>query len=69
VPTENNAFTGTVQLVVIETDAKEHVEHLISREELLRILTARQQQMVVIDPMVAVTVTQRATEHRRTGFP
>jgi hypothetical protein len=42
VPTENNAFTGTVQLVVLETDAKEEVEHLISREELLRILMARQ---------------------------
>jgi len=42
VPTENNAFTGTVQLVVIETDAKEQVDHLISREELLHILMARQ---------------------------
>jgi hypothetical protein len=42
VPTENNAFTGTVQLVVIETDAKEEVDHLISRDELLRILMARQ---------------------------
>jgi len=42
VPTENNAFTGTVQLVVIETDPKEDVDHLISREELLHILMARQ---------------------------
>ena len=42
VPTENNAFTGTVQLVVIETDTKEEVEHLISREHLLNILMTRQ---------------------------
>jgi hypothetical protein len=42
VPAENNAFTGTVQLVVIETDTKEEVEHLISREQLLHILMARQ---------------------------
>ncbi len=42
VPTENNAFTGTVQLVVIETDPKAEVDHLISREELLHILMARQ---------------------------
>lgn len=42
VPTENNAFTGTVQLVVIETNAKEEVDHLISREDLLQILMARQ---------------------------
>ena len=42
VPTENNAFTGTVQLVVIETNAKEEVDHLISQEDLLHILMARQ---------------------------
>jgi hypothetical protein len=42
VPTGNNAFTGTVQLVVIETDAKEEVDHLISREKLLHMLMARQ---------------------------
>jgi hypothetical protein len=42
VPTENNAFTGTVQVVVIETNAKEEVDHLISREDLLHILMARQ---------------------------
>ena len=41
VPIENNAFTGTVQLVVIETDPKEE-EHLISHEHLLHILMARQ---------------------------
>jgi hypothetical protein len=40
--TENNAFTGTVQLVVIETDPKDQAEHLISREHLLNILMARQ---------------------------
>jgi hypothetical protein len=39
---ENNAFTGTVQVVVIQTDTKEDVEHLISREDLLNILMARQ---------------------------
>ncbi|MBV8359028.1 MAG: arylsulfatase, partial [Deltaproteobacteria bacterium] len=42
VPTENNAFTGTVQVVVIETNAKEEVDHLISREDLLHVLMARQ---------------------------
>ena len=43
VPTENNAFTGTVQVAVIQTDTKEEdVEHLISREDLLNILMARQ---------------------------
>jgi hypothetical protein len=42
VPTENNAFTGTVQLVVIATDTKEEVEHLISHEHLLNILMTRQ---------------------------
>jgi arylsulfatase len=41
-PAENNAFTGTVRLVVIETDTKEDVQHLISREDLLHILLARQ---------------------------
>ena len=29
VPTDNNAFIGTVQVVVIETDTKENVDHLI----------------------------------------
>jgi hypothetical protein len=42
VPAENNAFTGTVQVVVIQTDDKEDVERLISREDLLNILMARQ---------------------------
>jgi hypothetical protein len=42
VPTENNAFSGTVQLVVIETDTKEEVGHLISHEDLMQILMARQ---------------------------
>ena len=42
VPTEDNAFTGTVQLVVIETDPKEEVDKLISHEQLLHILLARQ---------------------------
>lgn len=41
-PVENNAFTGTVQLVAIETDPKQEVEHLISHEHLLHILMARQ---------------------------
>jgi arylsulfatase len=42
VPTENNAFTGTVQIIVIETNAKDGADHLISREDLLHILMARQ---------------------------
>jgi hypothetical protein len=42
VPVENSAFTGTVQAVVIQTDTKENVEHLISHEDLLNILMARQ---------------------------
>ena len=42
VPTVNNAFTGTVQLVVIEADPEEEVDHLISREHLLHILLAHQ---------------------------
>ena len=42
VPTENNAFTGTVQVIVIETDTKENVDHLISREDLLNMLMALQ---------------------------
>jgi hypothetical protein len=42
IPAENNAFTGTVQLVVIETDPKETVDHLISHEQLIHILMARQ---------------------------
>jgi hypothetical protein len=41
-PAENNAFIGTVQLVVIEADLKDYEEHLISREHLLNILMARQ---------------------------
>jgi arylsulfatase A-like enzyme len=41
-PTVNNAFTGTVQLVVIEADLQEEVDHLISREHLLHILLAHQ---------------------------
>ena len=36
------ALTGAVQIVVIETDTKENVDHLISHEELLHILMARQ---------------------------
>ena len=42
VPIENNAFSGTVLAVVIQTDTKEDVDHLISREDLLNILMARQ---------------------------
>jgi arylsulfatase len=42
VPIGNNAFTGTVQLVVIEADTQEEVDHLISREDLLRILLTHQ---------------------------
>jgi arylsulfatase A-like enzyme len=42
VPTENNEFNGTVQLIVIETDTKEDVGHLIRHEDLLHILMARQ---------------------------
>ena len=42
IPSEDNAFTGTVQLVVIEVDPKESVDHLISREQLIHILMARQ---------------------------
>jgi len=42
VPLENNSFSGTVQAVVIQTDLKEDVDHLISREDLLNILMARQ---------------------------
>ncbi|MBV8226877.1 MAG: arylsulfatase, partial [Verrucomicrobia bacterium] len=41
-PTENNAFTGTVRLVVIETDPKGNVDHLISHDQLIHILMARQ---------------------------
>jgi arylsulfatase A-like enzyme len=42
VSVENNAFTGTVQVVVIQTDLKEDVDGLISREDLLNIVMARQ---------------------------
>ena len=42
VPVENNAFTGTIRVVVILTDLKEDVGHLISREDLLNIVMARQ---------------------------
>ena len=41
-PTENNAFTGTVRLLVIETDPKGNVDHLISHDQLIHILMARQ---------------------------
>ena len=41
-PTENTAFTGTVRVVVIETDSKESVDHLISHDQLINILMARQ---------------------------
>jgi arylsulfatase len=41
-PAEKNAFTGTVQVVVVETDPNEEAGHLISRDELLHILMARQ---------------------------
>lgn len=42
-PTEHNAFNGTVRIVVIEIDTKEPPsDHLISREHLLSILMARQ---------------------------
>ena len=42
VPADNNAFTGTVQVVVVETDSMEEAGHLISRDELLHMLMARQ---------------------------
>jgi arylsulfatase len=42
VPAQNNTFTGTVRLVVIETDTKADVDHLISHEQLMHILMARQ---------------------------
>jgi arylsulfatase len=42
VPIENNRFTGIVLAVVIQTDIKEELDHLISREDLLNILMARQ---------------------------
>ena len=42
VPAENNAFTGTVQVVIIEADTKENVDHLISREDLVNMLMALQ---------------------------
>jgi hypothetical protein len=42
VHTENSAFTGTVRVVVIDVDPKENVDHLISREDLVNILMARQ---------------------------
>ncbi|MGO9603699.1 MAG: arylsulfatase, partial [Candidatus Binataceae bacterium] len=41
-PTENNAFTGTVQVIVIDADTKENVDHLISREDLVNMLMALQ---------------------------
>jgi hypothetical protein len=41
-PAEANAFIGTVQLLVIETETKEEVDHLISLEHLRHILMARQ---------------------------
>ena len=42
VPVENNAFTGTVRVVVIQTDLKEDLDSLMSREDLLNIVIARQ---------------------------
>ena len=42
VPTKNNAFTGTVQVIVIDTDPKENVDHLISREDLVNMLMTLQ---------------------------
>jgi hypothetical protein len=42
VPVENNAFTGTVRVVVIQTDLKEDLDSLMSREDLLNIVMARQ---------------------------
>jgi hypothetical protein len=39
---ENNAFTGTIQVIVVETGTEENVDHLISRGDLLNILMARQ---------------------------
>jgi hypothetical protein len=42
IPTENNALTGTLQLIVTETDTKEDVGHLIRHEDLLHILMPRQ---------------------------
>jgi hypothetical protein len=42
VPAGNSGFTGTVQVVVIETDTGQNVDHLISREQLMHILMARQ---------------------------
>ena len=41
-PTHNNAFTGTVQVIVIETDTKENIDHLISREDLVNMLMTLQ---------------------------
>jgi arylsulfatase len=41
-PPGSNAFTGTVQLIVIEANPKEEVDHLISREQFLHMLLARQ---------------------------
>jgi hypothetical protein len=42
VPVRNNAFTGIVRVVVIEADPKAAVDHLISHEQLMHILMARQ---------------------------
>ncbi len=42
VPTGNNAFNGTVQVIVIDADTKENVDHLISREDLVNMLMALQ---------------------------
>jgi hypothetical protein len=41
VPLEKNAFTGTVQAVVIQTEVKQDVDRLISGEDLLNIVMAR----------------------------
>ena len=42
VPVENNAFTGTVQVIVIQTDTKEDADKLISREDLVNMLMTLQ---------------------------
>jgi hypothetical protein len=41
-PVENNAFTGTVLVVVIQTEVKEDLDHLISRDDFFNMLMARQ---------------------------
>ncbi|HEY6325954.1 MAG TPA: hypothetical protein VIW73_05485 [Candidatus Cybelea sp.] len=41
VPAEASAFNGTVNVVVIETSG-ENLDHLLSREEVLNMIVARQ---------------------------